>query len=346
MRDPDPESCAEPDRDVVADVRIRAPSDLTRLRIGNRAMGVLLTRAAAGIPRNAVVHPAVAAARASSRALQRDVDRDALLKAFWDAVHAAETDPARWDEVAERLNGFNDDDVRMLSKALGASQLAGTMRAVELHLAGWGRQSWLLTTLQAAANAKGAPVRPSGKRFLDAYLPVSYDAMSYFIAPTDPAYAAQRNKVWELIGGSVGAMFGAKDPAAPILDEKAGTPAHTCAARISYALDRTAGQTITSGRIFPNNPKVTYAGKPGDGMNYLVGAPDIQKLFTARFGKPDKTITTNADAVAIRAGLSGDAIAVFAGPHHTGVISPKLTNGKEYIYFDPGVLPADAWILP
>ena len=135
------------------------------------------------------------------------------------------------------------------------------------------------------------------------------------------------------------------------------------AARLSWALNHGFAATqIRSGAMFYNDPKVTYAGNPGDGRNYIVGAPAMQAYLTKQWGPPDLRLsnldvystdpvtgasakTTEGDASALRARLGPEGVAIFAGAHHVGVISQRLKT-DDYIYYDRDVVPAVAWILP
>jgi hypothetical protein len=202
--------------------------------------------------------------------------------------------------------------------------------------------------------------RPPAKAFFEAYSKVSYDVWKKGVNPSGVHPEKQQNGPWEFIGGSVGKMFGATDP-----DNPAAGPhraEHTCAGRVSWALNHGFAATqIKSGAMFYNDPKVTYAGKPGDGKNYIVGAPAMQTYLTKMWGPPDvklsnldlegidvstrATIKTEGDASALRTRLGPTGVAIFAGAHHTGVISQQLKT-DDYVYYDPTVVPAVAWILP
>jgi hypothetical protein len=203
--------------------------------------------------------------------------------------------------------------------------------------------------------------RPPSKWFFEAYSKVSYDVWKRGQNPPGVDEEKQQNGAWEFIGGSVGQMFGASDPDNPAAGPKRAK--HTCAGRLSWALNHSGyvATEIKSGTIFYNDPKVTYAGTPGDGKNYIVGAPAMQAYLTKQWGRPDVTLSnldvyatdpatgtttkTAGDASALRASLGPEKIAVFAGAHHVGVISQKL-NTDDYIYYDRDVVPAVAWILP
>jgi hypothetical protein len=211
----------------------------------------------------------------------------------------------------------------------------------------------------------GPRQRPPAMAFFEAYKRVSYDVWKRGENPSGWGPDAQQNGPWAFIGGSVGKMFGATDPSNPGAGPQ--LPQHTCAARLSWALNHSfAALAIHSGKLFYNDPKVTYAGKPGDGKNYIVGAPGMQEYLTSQWGAPDlklsslntysesvdpatgaktSTRTSEGDASALRKRLGSAQIAVFAGAHHVGVISDQL-NTDDYIYYDPDVVPAWAWILP
>lgn len=218
-----------------------------------------------------------------------------------------------------------------------------------------------LQTLNAPAEREIGPNdRPPSSVLFAAYSKVSYDVWKKGTNPPGADPEAQANGPWAFIGGSVGKQFGASDPADPAAGPKLAQ--HTCAARLSWALNHGFAATkIKSGVIFYNDPKVTYAGTPGDGDWYIVGAPAMEAYLRKKWGAPDvklskldewtadatgaRTKTTEGDASALRAKLGPSKIAVFAGAHHVGVISQQLKT-DDYIYFDPDVVPAVAWILP
>jgi len=184
----------------------------------------------------------------------------------------------------------------------------------------------------------------------------------------------QANGPWEFIGGSVGKLFGASDPSSPPDGLRmAQNTCGTCAARLSWALNHCFAATAVEsgvipsvqaggGTVFRNDPNVTYGGNAGDAMNYIVGAPAMHLYLTNQWGAPDtrlsnldvyatdpvtgsRTRTSEGDASALRAKLGPNKIAVFAGAYHVGVISQQLRT-DDYIYYDPHVVPAVAWILP
>jgi hypothetical protein len=206
----------------------------------------------------------------------------------------------------------------------------------------------------------GPKERPPAKAFFQAYSQVSYDVWKKGANPPGVHPEKQQNGPWEFIGGSVGKMFGATDPANPAAGPHRAE--HTCAGRLSWALNHSfAALAIKSGVMFYNDPAVTYAGKAGDGKNYIVGAPAMQAYLTKQWGAPDvklsaldtegidvstgATFKSEGDASGLRKRLGPDGVAVFAGAHHVGVISQQLKT-DDYIYYDPDVVPAVAWILP
>jgi hypothetical protein len=238
--------------------------------------------------------------------------------------------------------------------ALGRAARAGPRRGRMLA-----RQ---LVAMDAPAEREIGPhQRPPGKAFFESYSKVSYDVWKRGKNPPGEDEGKQQNGPWAFIGGSVGKMFGASDPGNPSAGPR--LPQHTCAARLSWALNHGfAATAIKSGVMFYNDPKVTYAGTPGDGKNYIVGAPAMQTYLTKEWGPPDVKLskldvygidvstgsdvkTAEGDASALRTRLGPEGVAVFAGAHHVGVISQKLKT-DDYIYYDPDVVPAVAWILP
>jgi hypothetical protein len=199
--------------------------------------------------------------------------------------------------------------------------------------------------------------RPPAPVFFAAYSKVSYDVWKKGRNPSGQTEQQQQNGPWAFIGGSVGKMFGATDPADP--DAGPRFAQHTCAGRLSWALNY-CGQVaarINGGVMFRNDPGTSYGGKAGDGLNYIVGAPAMQSYLTKKWGPPDGKLgaldqydasnrkTAEGDASALRTSLGPEGVAVFAGAHHVGVISQKLKT-DDYIYYDPDVVPAVYWILP
>ena len=136
-----------------------------------------------------------------------------------------------------------------------------------------------------------------------------------------------KNKVWEHIGGSVGKKY---------------VGGNTCAARVSWSFNN--GGYPIAGAGETNDSGTTYKGKKGDGKNYVVWVPSLQNYLTSRWGKPDKTLASNAEAVAFEATLNPGEVAVFAGPHHSGLIMQGYSDA--YVKSDPGVMPVDVWKLP
>lgn len=77
-------------------------------------------------------------------AVQREASRSEHLAALRAAIAAAD-----WKDVAVRLNGFNEPDIRRLSAGLPVGQAANTRASVEQYLAGWPRQELILASLDA-----------------------------------------------------------------------------------------------------------------------------------------------------------------------------------------------------
>ncbi|WP_239311370.1 hypothetical protein [Frankia sp. Cj3] len=76
--------------------------------------------------------------------VQREPTRSDLLAALRASIAAAD-----WKDVAVRLNGFNEADIRDLSARLSVAQATNTRAAVEEHLAGWPHQPLILQSLDA-----------------------------------------------------------------------------------------------------------------------------------------------------------------------------------------------------
>ena len=183
-----------------------------------------------------------------------------------------------------------------------------------------------------------ADTKPPSQRMLNAYKQVSYDRWK--ASGTGPAYWKERNLPWEFFGGQIGKSFGARDPVNP----EEGGPQQTCAARLSWALNNLGGADIKDGMKYPNPSSVVYAGKPGDGKNYIVSAWGMMEYLKKHWGKPDVELKTNQMAKDFKEMLDDDQAIVFAGVHHVGMISKQL-RVQDYIEYDPDVVPASAWIL-
>lgn len=87
--------------------------------------------------------------RGSTQQIQRsesdlNTSRDELLAALREAIRNE-----KWQEVATRLNGFNDDDIKRLAGGLTDREAANTQEAVELYLSGWPRESYIIASLTA-----------------------------------------------------------------------------------------------------------------------------------------------------------------------------------------------------
>jgi Type VI secretion system (T6SS), amidase effector protein 4 len=291
--------------------------------LGNRAVGALL--GAGPGARGAVVHPKLGPLLARRRLLQRRT-REEMIAGLEKALADAPTTAGGWKEVALWLNGFDAADIRrMTSTRMTVDQLRETRAAIERDLSGWPMQT-ILNALDDAAVAKGSHLRPQSSTIWAAYSNVSYAKWHG---------QADKNKVWELVGGSVGKGFEGEN---------------TCATRVSYAFNY-GGWPIRdskSGWIYPNDPKVDYKGTKGDGRRYIVSAPFMKEFLTGKWGPPDVKFATgaagNAEAKAFEGTLRPDQVAVFAGPHHAGLI--KQGYADAYVFTDPGVMPAVAWTLP
>ncbi|MGH3822719.1 MAG: T6SS effector amidase Tae4 family protein [Pseudonocardiaceae bacterium] len=230
----------------------------------------------------------------------------------------AETDPAKWKDVALRLNGFDKGDLPAICAEIPATQLQAARSAVERYLPGWPTQTAILAALDARARKKKVSLRPLGSSIWAAYSQVGYNVWS------GPGL---KNKVWEHIGGSVGKRYAGGD---------------TCAARVSWSFNY-GGFPIT-GRGETNDSKKTYKGKKGDGKNYIVWVPSLQSYLTSQWGKPDAMLRSNAEAIAFEAILRPGEVAVFAGPHHAGLFMQGYDDA--YVKSDPGVMPVAVWKLP
>jgi hypothetical protein len=251
--------------------------------------------------------------------------RDEKLAYYDAALAAAATNPAKYDEVALRLNGFNKGDIQRLTTRLTIEQARGTRAATERVLRGWPEQQTILDGIDAGTVQKGVHLRPLGSSIWAAYSPVKYGT-------------ATADDVWDRVGGIVARDY--------------HTFKSTCATRLSYAFNY-GGYPIRDskpGWIFVNDPKVTYKGTSGDNKRYIISAPFLVKWLRSQWGPPDATLRTvrgkdesPGDADKLRASLRPDQVAVFSGEEHAGLIMHGYDD--HYIYQSLKMMPAYAWKL-
>lgn len=294
---------------ALAPARTQPPSvvaDVLRLQrlAGNGAVTSALTGAAS--------------ASASGTVQRVNPTRAENIAALRRELAAAQADAAKWQDVALRLNAFDTGDLPAIAAEIPKAQLQAARSAVERFLPGWPSQAAILAAIDARARKAKVGVRPLGSSIWAAYSQVGYNVWSG---------EALKNKVWEHIGGTVGKKY-------------AG--GNTCAARVSWAFNY--GGFPVSGRGETNDAAKSYKGKKGDGKNYIVWVPTLQSYLTSLWGTPDEMLTTNAEATAFETTLKPDEVAVFAGPHHGGLIMQGYSDA--YVKSDPGVMPVAAWKLP
>jgi hypothetical protein len=229
--------------------------------------------------------------------------------------------PATPSSVPEAPSLATPGGVRALQQAIGNAAMGRLLRSRVLARDFELDPSTFLRPMDTAAAERelGPNDRPPSKNFWNAYSQVSYEKWHG---------EEQRNNVWEFVGGSVGKMFENQN---------------TCACRVSYGFNY-GGWPITGGLYFVNYTNVVYKGKAGDGKNYIVGAPAMEKFLTKRWGPPDAKLKTNADATTFEGTLADGQTAIFAGDHHSGII---MKGHKDaYVQSDPDVMPVSAWKLP
>jgi hypothetical protein len=167
-----------------------------------------------------------------------------------------------------------------------------------------------------------SPARPSSDSFFTAYAQIGYNRWQG---------EEHRHDVWKFVGGAIGKSFDGEN---------------TCATRVSYGLNY-GGYPIKGfdqKSSFRNWSSTVFEGKAGDDLNYIVGAPQVGDYFAKNYGAADAALTSGDDAEAFQKTLTTGQCAVFAGPHHSGVI--KDTDYRDpYVFTDPGVLPVKAWKL-
>ena len=163
------------------------------------------------------------------------------------------------------------------------------------------------------------PAKKPAPRPASAALWSAYDKVSYFTMP-------DKLDVWKFIGGSVGQAFHKEN---------------SCAARVSYALNYGGFPVPTADNvaIYLNNPGVSYEGKAGDGMKYIVQAPRMEQFLQDNFGTPDATLTTVQEASDFDNSLRKGQVAIFAAQAHSGFF-------YNTDYYDPHIkagLPMSVW---
>ena len=267
-----------------------------------------------------MAHPRLAAVIAR-RQLARAPTREEMIAAFDRELAAATDGTGTWKDVALRLNGFDKADIARMCAKMTLPQLQSTRAAVERELEGW-PVAHLLAGLDGAAAQKGRGLRPQSKSIWEAYKQVGYNRWS-----GEP----MKNMVWEHVGGSVGSGFAGEN---------------TCATRVSWGFNY-GGWAISgakSGWSYRNDPKVTYKGKAGDDKRYIVSAPYMAEFLEQKWGKPDARLKSNDEVKAFEATLAAGEVAIFAGPHHSGLIMQGYDDA--YAKTDPDVMPIVAWRLP
>jgi hypothetical protein len=244
--------------------------------------------------------------------------RDENIAALKNELADAKADPAKWKDVALRLNGFDVGDMSNVCALIPNADLQAARSAVERYLSGWPGQQAIIAAVDARAKKQHVSVRPLGSSIWSAYSKVGYNVWSG---------EEMKNNVWEHIGGSVGKRF---------------VGGNTCAARVSWAFNY--GGFPISGAGTKNDPQTKFKNKTGDGMTYIVWVPSLQSYLTSHWGKPDAHLSSNAEATTFEAKLRPGEVAVFAGPHHSGLIMQGYSDA--YVKGDPGVMPVDVWKLP
>jgi hypothetical protein len=172
------------------------------------------------------------------------------------------------------------------------------------------------------AQQGGAAGGPTSAGFWGAYSKIGYNVFTGEDAKHD---------VWKFIGGSVGKLFDGQN---------------TCATRVSYGLNNGGApiKGFNNRTTYHNDPKTVFEGKAGDDMNYNVSAPDMGVYLGKTIGPRSGHASVNADAEAFEKTLGKDDCAIFAGPHHSGLI--KGSGYRDaYVMTDPGVMPVDIWKL-
>ncbi|WP_066948891.1 DNA/RNA non-specific endonuclease [Streptomyces lushanensis] len=134
-------------------VQRTAPAPAHRSGAVGRTAGAKPTHALLALQR-AVGNQAVARVLKPGPPVVQRASRDDLLAALRDAVRAG-----AWQEVATRLNGFNDADIVRLSAGLTLGEAANTRAAVATYLAGWPQES----TITAALDRGRAEVARIGR---------------------------------------------------------------------------------------------------------------------------------------------------------------------------------------
>lgn len=162
------------------------------------------------------------------------------------------------------------------------------------------------------------PGRPSSASFLNAYQKIDY-------------INATTAQAWATVGGNVGKSF---------------DDGNSCATRLSYGLNYGTAPIDTPHNgswAYKNDSRTKFKGKAGDEKIYIIRAAKMRDYLRQKFGAPDATLKTGAEAEKFQKSLAPGQAAIFAGKGHAGVIVDGYKD--PYVFTDPNVLPVDAWKL-
>jgi RHS repeat-associated protein len=127
---------------------------------------------------------------------------------------------------------------------------------------------------------------------------------------------------WRLIGGNLNKAYGEKSP---------GGTQNSCAARLSYALNR-SGAPIPKG--------APGANRNDDGQRYIISARELNSHLKNAFGPASETLSSPSALQDLRSRLADGQVAILSSQGHAAVVSRNYADPYASSYL------GDVWILP
>ncbi|QGN31562.1 hypothetical protein [Microlunatus sp. Gsoil 973] len=300
----------QPDRGATAADRARTPAKRSvstvmslQRTIGNTAVARMLTGSAPAAP-----------------SVQRDASRDELLQALRSAVAQG-----AWQQVALRLNGFNEDDIKAQTAMLSLGQAANTRAATKIFLAGWPHQQLILDGLDQG----GPEVRRIGdlyEKYERAVQSADWPTAADALAPmTREDVQARVGKLDVTQRQQLGIVAGGRQPLTDVLRDLAALPPGTTYADVRADLAYIDNFVSASYDVFRRELHLTFedGGEPAIPMAELRGtppriSPQLQRTIDQLQKSGDLTLPSSTS--------------VNAPPGSQGVVT---VYGPDVFYNDP-----------